>query len=301
MSSYALIVNPSSGRGRAMRKAEVLRARLAGARVEILQTTGRGSATTLAAELSGRADHVIAVGGDGTLHEVLNGVMNAATPPEARPSLGFLSAGTANVAGRAFGLTTDPTRMARSLARPVAKAVDVGLVRHEGGERGFLLWLGAGWDAVVIRTLNERRTGHMGVRGLMGRLPSIVRDVARYEQPVIRMRVDGAPLGEHGTVFVANVGPVAFGGQITPRADPADGQLDVVGVPVTTPLRFLRLASRLMFSSLAGASDVLSIPARTVTLRSPGDVPFQLDGEPVGRLPVEITLLSGAVRLLSTP
>jgi len=45
----------------------------------------------------------------------------------------------------------------------------------------------------------------------------------------------------------------------------------------------------------------LSIPARTVTLRSDGDVPFQLDGEPVGRLPVEITLLPGAVRLLKTP
>jgi len=284
-----------------MRKAEALSARLDGARVEILETTGRGSATALAAEVSSRTDHVIAVGGDGTLHEVLNGLVDPAIPTDARPSLGFLSAGTANVAVPAFGLTSDPARMARSLAHPVTQPVDVGFVRYEGGERAFLLWLGAGWDGVVIRTLNARRTGHMGVRGLVGSLPNIVRDITRYEQPVIRARVDGAPLGEHGTVLVANVGPIAFGGKITHRADPTDGQLDVVGVPLATPVRFLRLASRLMFSSLAGAPDVLSIPARTVTLRSDGDVPFQLDGEPVGRLPVEITLLPGAVRLLKTP
>lgn len=301
MSSYALIVNPSSGRGKALSKAEALRSRLDGTRVEILETTGRGSATTLAAQAATRADHVIAVGGDGTLHEVLNGLVDPAIAAGARPSLGFLSAGTANVAVQAFGLTRDPTRMARSLARPVAEPVDVGLVRYEGGRRAFLLWFGAGWDAVVIRTLNARRSGHMGVRGLVGRFPSIVRDITRYEQPAITAHVDGAPLGEHGTVFVANVGPVAFGGSITHRADPADGQLDMVGVPRATPTRFLRLASRLMLSSLASAPDVLSVPARTVALRSDGDVPIQLDGEPVGRLPAEITLLPGAVRLLRTP
>lgn len=298
MSSYALIVNPSSGRGKALRKAEALRVALGGAGVEILETTSRGSAVTLAAEGARRAAHVVAVGGDGTLHEVLNGLIGCGIPSRELPSLGFLSAGTANVAQSAFGLTSDPAALARAFATVQARPVDVGLVRYGGEERAFLLWLGAGWDAVVIRTLNAGRTGHMGVRGLFGNVPSIVRDIARYEQPMISARVDEVPVGEHGTVIVANVGPVAFGGAVTHHADPSDGLLDVVGAPHTTPMRFLRLASRMMLSSLSSAPDVLHAPARSVTLSSDGDVPFHLDGEPVGSLPVEITVLPHAVRLL---
>jgi diacylglycerol kinase (ATP) len=300
MTAYALIANPSSGRGVAVAKAKALREALGDEPVEILESTRRGSARELSAEISRRVDVVIAVGGDGTLNEVLNGVIESGLAAADRPALGFLSAGTANVATRAFRLTTDPVAMARSLAGAASRPIDVGMVRHSGGERAFLLWFGAGWDAVVIRTLNAHRTGLMGLSGLAGAFPGIIKDLLRYDEPSIAGTVDGVPFGEYGSVIVANVGEIALGGAVTDRADPGDGWLDVVAVPPTTLLRFVRHAARMMASTLTSSHDVRHAAARHVALRAEGEVPFQLDGEPIGTLPAGITVLPGAVRLLAT-
>ena len=299
MKSYALIVNPCSGRGRGVRKAEELRRGLRDAsEVQLLLTGGRGDATAIAAEVAASVDRVIAIGGDGTLHEVLNGLMDSRIQPEDRPDLGFLPAGTANVATRAFRLGSDPTLVGTALANAEATAIDVGMVDYEGGRRAFLLWCGAGWDAVIIHALNASRSGLMGVFGLLRRLPQVVGAVVRYDQPRIFAVVDGVQLGGLGSVIVANVGEIGFGGLVTDAADPADGRFNVVGVPPSTALGSIGLGFRMMVSSLSRSSAVYHEPGREITLRAEGEVPFQLDGEPVGMLPATVTLMQGAVRIL---
>jgi len=299
--SYALIVNPVSGRGRALRKAEALREGLEpSSSVEILRTTHRGAAADLAAGCVGRADRVIAVGGDGTLNEVVSGLMTVGNRDGGLPELGFLPAGTANAAVKAFGLTSDPVVMARALPAAESRPLDVGLVRHDGGERVFLLWFGAGWDAVVIHTLNATRSGFMGVSGLFGHTPALLRAVAAYAQPSITAVVDGRSFGLHSTVVVANVGVAAFGGMIAEGVDPGDGLFDVVGVPHVSALGALRLAFQMMTSRLTRSPRVRHGTGAEVALHGEGDVPFHLDGEPVGALPVTVRLLPGAVRLLRT-
>ena len=301
MPTYLLIVNPSSGRGRSRRRAEALRSALRDAgSAEVIETTHRGAATELAAEHGSRVDRVIAVGGDGTLNEVLCGLMLAGREAHDLPELGFLPSGTANAAVRAFGLTSDPTVAGRSLARAVSRPVDVGIVSHAGGERAFLLWFGAGYDAVVIRTLNETRTGFMGLSGLLGNAPRVASALVGYGAPRIDAEVDGAPFGDWSSVVVANVKEIAFGGVLAEEADPFDGQLDVLGIPHTSPPGLVRLAARMLTSGLSGAKGVRHGTANRVTLRSEGEVPFHLDGEPVGVLPAVATLRSGAIRFLKT-
>ena len=216
------------------------------------------------------------------------------------PELGFLPAGTGNAAVRAFRLGTDPHSVARSLATADAIPVDVGVARHQGGERAFLLWCGVGWDAVIIHALDSARTGFMGVSGLLGRSPQVLSAVARYAQPPINAQVGRSSFGVFSSVIIANVGEIAFRGLVAEAADPCDGQFDVVGVPRGSLLGSVRLGIRMLTSSLTSARGVRHALSGRVTLETDGEVPFQLDGEPVGMLPVTVTLTPGAVRFLLT-
>ena len=269
MPSYLLIANPSSGRGQGRRRAEALRSALPDAgRVEVVETTHRGAATELAAKHAHEVDRLIAVGGDGTLNEVLCGLMRTGCEAHDLPE--------------------------------VSRPVDVGVVSHAGGERAFLLWFGAGYDAVVIRALNETRTGLMGMSGLLGKAPRVVSALAGYGAPRIDAEVEGSSVGIWSSVVVTNVKEIAFGGVLAQDADPFDGQFDVVGIPQAGVPGLVRLVARMLTSSLAGAEGVRHRTATRVALRSEGEVPFHLDGEPVGILPAVATLRCGAVRFLKT-
>jgi len=93
---------------------------------------------------------------------------------------------------------------------------------------------------------------------------------------------------------------VAFGGILTETADPFDGQLDVVAVPPGSKAKLIRQGLSILTSSLARAKGVRHTVGTQMKLNSPGRVPFQLDGEPVGMLPATVRLKRSAVRLLLT-
>lgn len=299
MTSYALIVNAMSGRGRALRRAQELREHLGPeSDVTILETTHRGAAVELAKASVGAYDRVIAVGGDGTLNEVLNGLLASNRRGNELPELGFLKAGTANAAVPALGLAKRPKTMARALMTGTSRFVDVGLCRHTDGERAFLLWCGAGWDGLVIHTLNAQRTGHMGLWGLAQHGFKLLKAIRQYPQPIIETSVDGQSMGRFSTVVTANVDRIAFGCTVAEHADPSDGQLNVIGLPRASLFRLLRLSWTMKISALGRARGVCSRAGAEMSLASKGDVPIQIDGEPVGYLPATITILPRAVRLL---
>lgn len=301
VTSYLLVVNPKSGRGSGLGRAEALRSALPrAADVDLLRTRARGHASDAVAERARDFQRVIAVGGDGTLNEVLAGLIRVGAHRDQRPALGFLGSGTANAASRAFGLSTSPASMARSLVSVEARPVDVGIVSLGGTERPFLLWLGAGYDAIVIDALNAERRGFMGVAGIGRRLPGVVRAVHRYSAPEIMVRTDSNREWKAGSVVLANVAAMAFGATATPAADPHDGHMDLLTVPRTGTAGVARLWMRMMLSSLDRASGVDRTPVTRARLRADGEVPVQIDGEPVGTLPADVRVVPGAVRLLMT-
>ena len=284
MTSYLVIVNPVSGSGRARHRAELLARGLSDrCEVDVVETQGRGSAAEIAGARATTVERIIAVGGDGTLNEVLSGLMALGRSAEALPELGFLPSGTANAAVRAFGFSPHPSVAARSLPDVVACSVDVGVARYAEGTRPFLLWFGAGFDAVVIDTLNASRTGLMGIVGLVRNTPGVLGALRRYPAPDIELEVDGSAFGVASSVILPNVAEFAFGGVIAKTADPFDGQLDVVALPVQSKLSLATLGLRMFTSSLHDARGVRHTLGGQIRLRSEGEVPFQLDGEPVGR------------------
>ena len=299
--SYLVIVNPASGRGRAPRRGQAFAKALASTdRVELLETAHRGAATELVAERAGRVDRVIAIGGDGTLNEVLSGLFASGLEPPGMPALGFLPAGTANAATRAFGFGANPSAVARALPTAEVRPVDVGIARSSTGERPFLLWCGAGFDAVVVESMTVTRTRFMGVSGLAARVPRILGDLVRYDPPAIELEVDGTPQAVASSVIMANVGEVAFGGSVAEHADPFDGKVDVVALPTAARFALARMSVSLVTGSLTRLRDVRHLLATDVELRSEGEVPVQIDGEPAGTLPLSVRLQEGAIRLLLT-
>ncbi|NIQ52252.1 MAG: hypothetical protein GWN71_01825 [Gammaproteobacteria bacterium] len=301
MPSYLLIVNPVAGGGEGRDRARALADALpAGSDVEIAETAGRGEAADIAAERADDVDRVVAVGGDGTLNEVLAGLMRARGQGRRVADLGMLPSGTANGARRAFGLGLDPVEVAEALPGAEPRPVDVAIASHAGGERPFLLRAGAGLDAAVFRELDSSRAGILGFLGLLRHAPGVLSAMRTFQPPHIGIEVDGTSFGTAGSVVLSNVGRVGLGATVAEDADPADGELDVLAVRLPSKLSIARLGLRMLVSSLASDPEVRHTRASYIRLASDREVPFQLDGEPVGSLPLEVRVETRAVRLLLT-
>lgn len=208
-----IIANPVAGGGRGQRMAEALlqALRRRGASTELFVTRGRGDASRFAAQAG--AHCVVSIGGDGTAHEVVNGLKGQQTP------LAILAVGTANVVARQFKL---PMSRGRRRPRHGGKTVqmDLGL---RNGER-FILGAGAGLDAAIVAKVEGGRCTSSLLRWVGPSISTIL----TYRYPKIRAIVDGVVVSE--TAEYAIVGNCVMSAAVfpaTPHARTDDGLLDV--------------------------------------------------------------------------
>jgi YegS/Rv2252/BmrU family lipid kinase len=288
-----IIANPVSGKGKGLRQArevvELLRAR--GCPAELLETRRAGDARRLASEASACAA-VVAVGGDGTVNEVLNGL-----PPG--PAIGMIPSGTANVLAKELGLPRRAEGIARALADGREISWDLAVDRVSG--RKVLLFASAGYDAHVVHLFHAARKGpirmwqyiYWGLKSLLD-----------YGAPRMAVELDGRTVATDASwVQVSNVaeygGPLVF----TPRARPDDGRFEVMVLRGGGRRDVIRMFWRAIVGwafridlRLGGLSFH---PARRVRLSSPERVPVQVDGDPGGHLPVDLELVPGGARVLA--
>ncbi len=210
-----VIHNPVAGGGHRARVATGVEQRLHARGFDVIsgETHRPGDATRLARQLSPEVDALVAVGGDGTVNETINGL----TEPI---PLGIVPAGTANVLALELHLPRDIEGACRVIAEGKKRTLDLG--RANG--RRFVLMAGAGLDALTIRELDpeaKRRFKHLAF--VAGGLRSYHRHHARRFPAV----VDGE---RHEATFAVVGNSRFYGGRfgLTPKADPADGLLDVL-------------------------------------------------------------------------
>jgi len=282
-----VVVNPIAGRGAAGRCLPRLGEglRTIGLSATIEATRASGDAKAITSKFAPDHDLVVVVGGDGTLNEVINGL------GVDRP-LALFPVGTGNVMAKELRLPRKVEGFCRMVADGRQRAVDVA----RAGGRRFVAFLGAGFDALVARRMAERRTGAIRMADYAG---LILTSLARYDFPRISATVDGGePVASRGFVLVSNVR--SYGGPfvITPKARCDDGELDVCVLPRAGRARYvwamLGLIARLP-AALVGARHVRG---RRVRLEAEGDVPYQVDGDPAGALPVEVEVLDRKARFL---
>ncbi|MDT7571780.1 MAG: diacylglycerol kinase [Actinomycetota bacterium] len=292
MTSFALVVNPTSGKGRAAAAAAVVQDRLAAAGHDVERLQGSDGADALrlcrAAVVNG-VDAVVAVGGDGMAHLALQACAGTTT------ALGIVPTGTGNDLARALRLPLgEPSTSADLLVDGVTRSVDA--VRS--GDIWWACVLGTGFDAAV----NDRANRMTWPRGRRRYDIAVVTELRTYRAGRFVLHLDGAR-SEVDAMLIAIGNAPSYGGgmKVCPDALVDDGQLDVVVVGPMSRLRFLRLFPR-VFAGTHVDVDVVSVQrAREVRVEGPVGTNAYADGEPVGPLPLTATVQPGALRVIGVP
>ncbi|NMO53513.1 sphingosine kinase [Actinoplanes sp. TBRC 11911] len=292
----AVLANPRAGRGRHrdLVSGVVRRLGAAGHPVRTLTAASSEEAEEACqAAVAGGAAAVVAIGGDGTVHRVLQAVAGTTVP------LGVVPAGTGNDFAAGTGVRGNLFEAAEAIGAALRDGsdhrIDLARIERAGqSDRWFGAVLAAGIDALV----NERANRMRWPRGPRRYDLAIALELVRPRPRVYELVLDDADHGFEGTlVAVGNCASYGGGMRILPDADPADGLLDVVIAEPLGRAALVRLKPRMRRGTHVRDPRVTVFRARRVRLRSEGVVGYA-DGERVGPLAFEISCVPGAVRLL---
>jgi diacylglycerol kinase family enzyme len=303
------IVNPYATSTTAVRREVITRALASELDLNVVQTRYRGHAGHVA-EGAARDGHelVLTLGGDGTVNEVVNGMLRARPPGAGAPLFAPLPGGSANVFTRALGLPADLVdatgQVLGALQGRRTRSIGLGLA----GQRYFCANAGLGLDAEVVRVVEGLRARGRGASAAMY-LWAAVRQfcaVTNRRVPALSLERDGAP-ALHGLFLgiVSNSSPWTYLGQRPVFASPRAGfdtGLDLLAVRRLGTLRTLNLV-RQMLSRGGGPSGrhVVSLHDQpALTFRAARPMAFQVDGEYVGeREHVMLRSIPNALRVLA--
>lgn len=288
-----IIANPSAGSaGEKLSRVRELAAGQAG--LTLHETAGPGHARELAREAARRGvERVVAAGGDGTIHEVVQGLTAA---PE-RPMLGVIPLGTGNDLARTLGVPTDPAEAVALLDHGVPRTVDLIRVQMDGQIRHAVNVAAGGFSGQVDEVLTDELKAAWGplayVRGAIKALP----DLTAYRTAIAW---DDGELEriEALNIVVANGRTCAGGIQVAPAADPSDGLLDVVVVRYASLLDLAGIAARLLVGDYTNSDEVSLRRARRVRIESRPGMWFNVDGELIGNGPVTFEAVPAALTVI---
>lgn len=296
-----IIANPAAHSGdgeRGARFAETFLGSFASATsgFEIVRTAGPGHATEIAASAAGR-DTVIALGGDGVIHEVVNGLMRLRR--ENRPQLGIIPMGSGNDYARTLGIKrNDVADALAQLVRGHARGCELGRVN----ETYYMQTLSFGLDAAIALDTMDKRAEGTAQKGeelfVRSALSILSKAKAGYD---CEAAFDGEePVKLSSIIFAVQVGPTYGGGfRICPEADPCDGLLDVcynVSIPSMPKLMALLGLARAGKHTLSKV-----VTTRRIThaeLRFSKEPPCQVDGEKLEGTEFSISVVPDALDII---
>jgi len=280
-----VILNPAARSDRAQRR----RARveeLAGSSV-VYATSRTGEAESFARRAAREGyQKIVAAGGDGTVHEVVNGIADSET------MLGILPLGTMNVFATEIGLPTHDL----DLCWQIVQSESTRLVDLPVANRKFFVQLGGvGLDAQVVKeTSNTLRRNFGPVSYLIA-----AAQIAARRPPRLLIESENASINEGSFVLIGNGrlygGPFPF----FKHAVIDDGLLDVVVFKRLGYLEIIKYLQDVVFSSEIRTPEVEYFQTRNLRIESDEEVPVELDGELVGNCPVEFSLRDRALRVLA--
>jgi diacylglycerol kinase (ATP) len=305
----SLVVNPRAGSGRAARELAALKRGLdaSGQRYDVLETSRRGEATILARRaIEGGADVLGVLGGDGTLNEVSQAYIDTEGAPRPGPPLALVPCGTGGDFPKSCAFARDGIQGAlERIGRGRTRPLDLGVITLTGGDgeplhRAFVNIASVGISGEVDERV-ERGPKWLG--GKAAFLLGTVTAALGYRNVPVEIDVDGAPW-HRGKVLIAAIanGRYLGGGMhIAPRAELADGLLDVVCVGDLSRARFLRLFPSVYQGAHLELESVSSTRGRVVEVRPLGGIATVLvdvDGETPGHLPLSARIFPNALQLL---
>jgi len=297
-----VILNPKARHGTAEQLVDRLRLRLKPGteRFEVQSTRYRGHATQLAREaLKAGFDHLIAVGGDGTFSEMVNGFYEAGQPLNLEAMASPLMLGTGCDFGRSYGLPKGLTDQLNRLTQGREYRIDLGKVTLGDQVRYFVNIGGFGLSGQVNQIL-EQQKGSLGfLSGKAAFFLASLRGILTGKNAKVRLVIDGGPPVEMTSKLVALANGQFFGGGmwIAPQASNEDGWLDLVVLGDLSAWETLRQFPLVYQGLHLGRPGVLCQKITVLEASSEEPVWVDLDGEVVGQLPARFEVVRQGLKV----
>ncbi len=270
----------------------------------IVQTEFRYHAMLLAEQLSDSSDYIIAVGGDGTVNEVVNGLMNLPDSKINRLVLGVLPAGTGDDFARSLKLTMDIKQLKQLIDNDSYRRISVGLIKYQTtydkeAQRYFVNIgeVGLGANTVRLMSFSPRLLGSSA-----SFIASALQVFMTFKYPYIKLRADTVQW--HGRItLVAFANAAYFGGGlgIAPGASPYDDKLKLVVVEDISATEFLRNLHNLKAAKPIEHPKIHYYETSTVEIEpSEKSILYvEADGEFLGKAPVSVSILPKKLKMLT--
>jgi diacylglycerol kinase (ATP) len=283
-----LIVNPHSGHGGRRHALVDLRAAMRAAQVEMVEYTTKsaGDATRYAREIAEDARAVMVWGGDGTVNDVVNGMISSETP------ILPCRAGTENLLAKELRIPSDPRRIVETLLTSPTRYCDVGVVNGHN----FMLIIGIGFDGEVVRRLSAVRTGHISYLSYFW---PIWRTFWEHDFPKMRIIADGKEIfNDYGMAFVGNISRYAVGLRICRDAVFDDGLLDLVVFSCKKQTALVLHAAWTLLRRHPLKGDVIYKQFRNLQIECDRPVSCQVDGDVGPDTPLDVSMAKGKIKLI---
>ena len=302
------VVNPASGNGRTRKEWPSLITKVEAHLGEFTWewTEGPGHATVMAKQaLQSGYTIVLSVGGDGTHQETANAFFNEQGCVQPEASLAILPRGTGSDFGKTLDIPKNPEKALSNLARRQTALIDGGRLRYRAPdgtplERGFVNLASFGISGEVDVRVN-RTSKALG--GFLSFLWAALGALMSKKADSIRFSIDGGPWREAKTVLVVAANGQYFGGGmwVSPKAKPDDGLLDGLIAHDMSRSSLLLLLAKLYRGRHLPHPKLETFRAKTLIAESPGRVLLDVDGEPLGTLPIELKLVPKAINVFVGP
>lgn len=289
-----VILNPASNRGNMGHFRRLVRKRLAHTPGEYVETSRRGEAREVARKAAEDGRSVVMVGGDGTVNEVVNGLLSASR----KVPLGIIPAGSGNdFACQTLHLPRDPAEAIEHAFTGAVKSVDAGIAN----DRYFANSFSVGLDADIAAAAEGMK--HLPfMSGLLLYYSSTLRQLffGYGRCPWMTFTLDGQPIGgeqlQRYVLLAITNGPTYGGGfRINPQADNTDGRFDVCAIRYAPLGRALRLLPVVQKGQHAGQKEVTFLHGQTLHIECPSGVNAQMDGETMHATVYDVRLLPEAL------
>jgi YegS/Rv2252/BmrU family lipid kinase len=298
---WYIVVNPVAGKGKGLSLWEKISDRLDALGLEYAHAVSEYHlhpvALTMEALRNGYRN-ILAVGGDGTVNEIVNGIFSQQYVPAADVLLSSVSIGTGNDWIRNTGIPRDWRKAVDLIAAGEKKFQDIGLVTYYEDEkirkRYFAVIAGGGFDSLVVAKTRYSKGNKITY------LAGILRSLFSYRKECITVVADGQTTEHEVLLLVCTIGRYCGGGmRLTPDADTGDGYFDVGILGYMSRAEILWNIRRLYDGTIKNHPKMKILKAKNIRMTSSSKIFLEADGELLGHTPAEFQLLPSALRVLA--
>lgn len=309
MKHIYFIINPQAKNGYSLKVWNEVKRELENTAISYTKflTQYRGHATELAESILTENPKakiaIIVIGGDGTLHEVINGVVN-----HENILVGFIPAGSGNDFMRGYGIPKEPIAALHHLIKwldELPTRVDVGEIVDEKHEKTYFINnMGAGFDALITKEANGSSLKRILNKISLGNLIYayfVIMKVFSFRRTNIDVTVDGKSHHFKNAWFVTISNQPFYGGgmKISPHASVVDGQLNVTVVHQLSRLKFLLVFITVFWGSHVRFKEVKNFIGKDISISSSDPLFVHADGEYIGKTPIQVRTLPHVLPILT--